>query len=259
MPIALIRAVSPTIDGCELSYIARTPIDVARAVAQHAAYERCLERRGYTLVRIDEAPDCPDAVFVEDTAVVLDEVAIVTRPGAESRRAEVGAVATVLQRYRPLRRIEGPATLDGGDVLRIGRTVFVGHSRRTNDDGLEQLGAIAAEFGYAFHPVSFRGCLHLKSAVTHCGGRDLLVNPEWIDARQFRGFEAMAIDPGEPFAANILRAGDGLIHGASFPRTRRALEQRGYRVEAIDLSELEKAEGGVTCGAIVVGSVDDER
>jgi len=252
MPIAITRAVSPSIARCELSFMARTPIDAARAAAQHEAYERCLQRRGCMVVHADPAPDLRDAVFVEDAAVVLDELAVVTRPGAASRRPETASVAAVLQRYRPLRRIESPATLDGGDILRIGRTLFAGHSLRTNDDGLEQLGAIAEELGYEFRPVAFRGCLHLKSAVTHCGGRDLLINPRWTDPGQFRGYDGIAVDPAEPFAANVLRAGDGLVASASFPRTGAILERRGHRVEALDMSELEKAEGGVTCGSIVI-------
>jgi len=254
MPIAITRAVSPTIARCELSFLDRVPIDVARATAQHEAYERCLESLGCTVVHAEPAPDLPDAVFVEDVAVVLDEVAIITRPGAESRRPETEGIAAVLQRHRNVRGIEAPATLDGGDVLRIGRTIYVGRSLRTNDDGIEELGAIAAEFGYVIAPVAFRGCLHLKSAVTQAGDRLLLVNPEWIDVRQFRGFEAMPIDPSEPFAANILRIGGALLHGASYPRTRRRLEDRRLRVETVDLSEFEKAEGGVTCCSILMGS-----
>ncbi len=253
MPIAITRAVSPTISQCELSFVARQPIDATRAAMQHDAYERSLQSLGCTIVHVDPAPELPDAVFVEDAAVVLDEVAIVTRPGAASRRPETESVAAALQRYRTIRRIEPPATLDGGDVLRIGRAIYVGHSLRTNDDGIEQLGALAAEYGYAIAPIAFRGCLHLKSAVTQAGEHVLLLNPDWIDARQFHDFQAMRIDPGEPFAANILRIGGALLVGASYPRTRRLLEGRGYRVETVDVSELEKAEGGVTCCAIIVG------
>lgn len=252
MPVAITRAVSPTVDRCELSHVARQPIDVERAEAQHERYERCLESLGCTIVRAEPAPHLPDAVFVEDAAVVLDEVAIITRPGAASRRGETESIAVALQPYRTLRRIEAPATVDGGDVLRIGRMIYAGHSMRTNDDGIQQLGAIASEFGYAFAPIAFRGCLHLKSAVTQAGEKLLLVNPAWIDGRQFRGFEALPVDGSEPFAANILRIGGALLYSASYPRTRLQLEARGLRVESVEMSEMEKAEGGVTCCSILV-------
>ena len=128
MWIAITRPVSASLAHCELTHLAREPIDVPRARAQHAAYERLLGSLGASLVRVGPAPDLPDAVFIEDTAVVLDELAVVTRPGAASRRPETDAVASVLASYRPLRTMTAPATLDGGDVLRLGRTLYVGRS-----------------------------------------------------------------------------------------------------------------------------------
>jgi dimethylargininase len=234
--IAITRAVSPRIAECELTWLERQPIDFALAAEQHDAYERALASLGCTIVRVADAPDMPDGVFVEDAAVVLDDVAIIARPGAESRRGETAAVAEVLKNYRPLRAIEAPGTLDGGDVLVAGGRMFVGLSRRTNLHAVEQLGATA---------VTFRGCLHLKSAVTQIAEGKLLFNPDYVDA--FPGFECIAVDPSEPHAANALPVGDVLIYSASFPRTRRILESRGFRVHAIDVSELEKAEAGVTC------------
>jgi dimethylargininase len=252
MRIAITRPVSPTLAQCELTHLERQPIDVARAELQHDHYERSLAALGCSIVRIEAKPHLPDAVFVEDAAVVLDELAIITRPGAASRRAETESVATALKQYRPLRSIREPATLDGGDVLRVDRTLYVGRSQRTNDGGIAQLRQIAGEFGFRVVPVSFGGCLHLKSAVTAIAERTLLLNPEWIEATAFRGLEIVEVDPGEPFAANALLLDATLLYSASHQRTRERLESRGNRVEAIDLFELEKAEAGVTCCSVIV-------
>lgn len=237
------RAVSPRIAECELSTIARQPIDAVRAASQHGEYERRLAAHGYEVVRVADAPEMPDAVFVEDAAVVLRDVAIITRPGALSRRGEIESVASALERYRPIRRIEPPATLDGGDVLVVGERLYVGLSRRTNMAAVQQLDAI---------PVQFQNCLHLKSAVTLIGDRTLLMNPQWVDPAQFPGFEIIAVDPQEPHGANALRLHDTLLYSASYPRTCTLLESRGFGVETIDVSELEKAEAGVTCCSIIV-------
>jgi len=240
--IAITRALSPEIGRCELSYIERQPIDYRRAAAQHEEYERRLAAHGCTIVHVAPAPDMPDGVFVEDAAVVLDDIAIVTRPGAESRRGETSSVAAVLKRYRKLRFVEAPATLDGGDVLAIDGKLYIGVSQRTNEAAVAQLKAIA---------VRFRNCLHLKSAVTQIDARTLLLNPEWVDGSQFRRFDVIAVDEQEPFAANALRIGDALLYSSSYPRTRRLLERRGFHVETLDLDELEKAEAGVTCCSLV--------
>jgi len=236
------RALSPSIAECELSYIERQPIDYRRAAAQHEKYEERLAALGCTLVHVAAEPDMPDAVFVEDAAIVTDTIAVITRPGAESRRGETESVASALARYRPLRRIEAPATVDGGDVLRIGDKLYAGISQRTNADGVWQLGAA---------PVRFSGCLHLKSAVTEIGDGVLLANPNWVDVEQFPDCEIVEIDSTEPFAANALRLGRILIYSASYPRTLRRLETRGFDVDVIDVSELEKAEAGVTCCSLI--------
>jgi dimethylargininase len=241
--IAITRAVSPAIAECELSYIGRQPIDARRAAVQHDAYERRLAAHGCKVIRIAEAPEMPDGVFVEDAAVVLDDLAIITRPGAISRRAETESVATALKGFRPLHRIESPATLDGGDVLAIDGTLYVGLSQRTSMAALQQLNAV---------PIRFQNCLHLKSAVTQIGERTLLMNPQWVDAGQFRDFDVIAVDAQEPFGANALRLDDILLYSASYPRTRRLLESRGFQVETLDLFELEKAEAGVTCCSLIL-------
>ncbi len=251
--IAITRAVSRALAACELTHLARVPIDVALARTQHARYEALLAELGCEVRGLPEAPDLPDSVFVEDTAVVLDEVAIVTRPGAASRRAETEAVAAALAPLRPLARLTAPATLDGGDVLRVGRTLYVGRSARTDDAGRAQLAAIAGAHGYRVVPVALDGCLHLKSAVTAVGPGTLLVQPRWLPDPAFDdALERIAVDPAEPFAANALVVGDTVIVAAAHPRTRARLERAGRAVRTVDLSELAKAEGALTCCSVLV-------
>jgi dimethylargininase len=250
--LALTRPVPAALDRCELTHLARVPIDVDRAAAQHAGYERVLASLGCIVRRVPPAHDLPDSVFIEDTAVVLDEVAIVARPGAASRRGEADAVADVLAEYRHLGRITAPATIDGGDVLRLGRTLYVGTGGRTNAGGVAQLAAIAGPLGYAVAGVQVNGCLHLKSAVTECAPGLLVVNPEWVDAGIFAGHRAIDVDPGEPSAANVLRVGAVVVCAAAHARTRARLEAAGLCVRPVDVSELAKAEAGVTCCSILL-------
>jgi dimethylargininase len=251
MPIAITRDVSRSLADCELSFVDRVVIDVARAAAQHEAYRRALASLGCDVIALPAAHEFPDAVFVEDAAVVLDTIAVVTRPGAASRRAEVPSVASELARHRTLHTIEAPGTVDGGDVLTIDRTIYVGASARTNADGIAQLRRIAATAGYVVQPVAIRGCLHLKSAVTEVAEGTVLINPDWVDRIAFAPFSQIDIDPGEPHAANGLRIGDGVIYPASFPRTLRRLESAGIAPTLVDVSELQKAEGAVTCCSLV--------
>jgi dimethylargininase len=250
-PIALTRAVSPAIAGCELTHLPRVAIDARKASAQHAEYERVLQDLGCAVQRLAAGPGMPDSVFIEDIAVVLDEIAILTRPGAESRRAESPAVAEALHSYRPLARIEPPGTMDGGDVLVAGRSIFVGCSSRTNTAGIDQMRQLVAPLGYALHPVSVRGCLHLKSAATAASDEALLVNPVWLRAGEFRGFDLIHVDPGEAYGANIVRVTNRLLYSAAFPRTQERLERRGFEVMTIDVSEIAKAEGAVTCCSLI--------
>jgi dimethylargininase len=253
--LALTRAISPRLaEECELTHLDRAPIDLERASAQHARYEALLRELGCRVERIAPAPEHPDSVFVEDTAVVFDEVAVIARPGAPSRRGEVAAVEGRLAELRPIRRIEAPATLDGGDVLVAGRRVFVGRTARTGDDGIAQLAAILEPFGYETRGVEVRGCLHLKTAATAIADDAVVFQPEWVDPAVFDGLELVPVDPAEPFAANVLRVGGVLVMPEAFPRTRARLEARGHRVHAVPAGELAKAEGGVTCCSILVGA-----
>ena len=250
--VALTREVSASIANCELTHLARVPIDVAVARAQHAAYERALADAGYRVERLAATAAMPDSVFIEDIAIVFDELAIITRPGAESRRGEAPVVAEALAPYRRLDTIAAPGTLDGGDVLRVGKGVFVGVSSRTSRDGVAQLRRILQPYGYTVCEVEVTGCLHLKSAVTAASDDTLLVNPDWVPRAAFDGFDLVATHADEPMAANVLRLADRVIVAAAFPRTAERLAARGFAVVPIEASELAKAEGAVTCCSLIV-------
>lgn len=250
--VAVTRGVSPSLARCELTRLARQPIDPVLASEQHAAYEALLEELGCELRRLPAEPTLPDSVFVEDAALVLPELAVITRPGAESRRPETPSVAEALAPLRDLAHIVAPGRLDGGDVLHIGRRVFVGLSTRSDLAGVEQLAGLLAPFGYRVEAVDFDGCLHLKSAVTRVGQGTLLVNEEWVDPAIFADFERVPVDPAEPCGGNALVIGDNVIYATGFEGTRRRLEERGIRTHTVDLSELAKAEGAVTCCSLIV-------
>lgn len=251
MRLAITRAVSPAFAECELSFVAREPIDLALAHVQHAAYNQALRSAGCEVMQLPAEPAFPDSVFVEDTAIVLDDVAVITRPGAASRRGEVDSIARALRAHRPLLALEAPAMLDGGDVMRVGRTLYVGESARSNRDGVAQLRGLLAPHGYAVETLPIAGCLHLKSAVTLVDDGVLLVQPEWIDVAKLDGFTLIEVDPSEPHAANALRIGDAIVYPTSFPRTLAKLAAAAIEVIAVGVSELQKAEGAVTCCSLV--------
>jgi len=251
MLIAITRQVSPTLNDCELSFHERQPIDIARAVEQHEAYQDCLRELGVHVVSLPAEPQLPDAVFVEDPAVVVDELAIISLMGAASRRPEAKSLAEALSVYRPIKFLTDPATLDGGDVMRAGRKVFVGASLRTNTKGAAQLGALLQPYDYVVQAVNVKGCLHLKSGCSYIGQDTILVNRSWVDAEPLAAFELIDVPVSEPAAANALVINDVVVLAASFPETRALLERRGFRVQAIDVSELQKAEAGVTCTSLI--------
>jgi dimethylargininase len=251
MKIAITRQVGPKIGQGELTHLKREHIDLEIAESQHQNYEECLAGVGCEVHSLLAEPRLPDSVFVEDCAVVLDELAIVTRPGAESRRPEISTVADALVPYRPLARIVAPGTLDGGDVLIVDNDIYVGLSQRTNKSGLEQMTTLVEPLGYTVTPVPVEACLHLKSAVGLIGPRALLVNRDWVQAELFRDVDMMDVDPTEPRAAGALLIGETVVYPARFANTRARLKCAGIRVLPIKLSELAKAEAGVTCCSLV--------
>jgi dimethylargininase len=254
--VALTRDISPAIARCELTHLEREAIDVDLARAQHAAYEARLRDAGCRVERLAAEPDMPDSVFIEDTAIVFDEVAIITRPGAASRRAETAGVADALRTYRPLHQMEAPGTADGGDVLVVGRQVFVGRSRRTNDAGIDEMRRALAPYGYEVIAIEVHGCLHLKSAATAVGDDLLLMNPAWLPSfpsGPFAAFDRIDVHPDEPSAANALRVADQIIYPTLFPRTLERLRRRGLNVATVEASEVAKAEGALTCCSLILG------
>jgi dimethylargininase len=250
--IAITRQVSSSINDCELSYIGRVRIDVDRAREQHRAYVACLESLGITVKVLPEAPELPDAVFVEDTAVVLSLYAIATNPGAASRRAEVDAVANAISPYMAVERMSGPGTVDGGDVMRVGNTLYVGRTPRSTDSGILELTALAAPHGVEVRPVRVDGCLHYKSGASNIGRDTVLANPEWVDIAELDGLRVIEVDPTEPWAANTVKVDETVVVSSAFPRTVERLKAEGFTVVTLDVSEFQKAEGGLSCLSILI-------
>lgn len=252
---AFTRAVSPKLHECALTHLDRSPIDAAAAAIQHAGYERALRNAGFTVIRLPDLPGHPDGVFVEDTALLLDGHAVITRPGVSSRAREVDSTANGLAAHFAIHRI-GRGHVDGGDVLRVGKTLYVGLSSRTNSDGVAELKHVAAKLGFEVVAAELRNCLHLKTAVTLAGrdwgGREvLLYNSAAIDPGQFAGVDPLAVHDDEPAAANVVSAGGRVIMPAGSPRTATRLRERGFTVNEVDVSQLQKAEAGVTCMSLL--------
>jgi dimethylargininase len=245
---ALTRQVGSNFAACELTFLERQPIDVAKAMEQHRRYEACLTELSVHVTSLPADPAFPDGVFVEDPAIVLDELAIITRPGAESRRGETESIASALSKFRELRAIREPGTLEGGDVVRVGKALYVGLSKRTNQEGIAQLADLLQPFDYRVTPVEVRGCLHLKSAACWSGDA-ILANREWVDVDAFRGLKIL--DVAEPSAADVLPVGDMVLVPSNFVLTAELLSHSGMKVRLLDVSELQKAEAGVTCMSLL--------
>jgi dimethylargininase len=248
---AITRAVSPALAQCELTFVERQPVDLAKAQQQHTAYERLLAKLGIHVHSMAAEPELPDSMFVEDPAIVLDELAVILPLGTKSRQPEAESLAKALAPFRKLAYIAAPAAIEGGDVLRIDRTLYVGQTTRTNAEGVRQLAAILGPHNYRVVPVPVTGCLHLKSAVTYLGGNTLLANRLWFDNAPFANFQWIEVDPTEPHAANALAIADTVIFPASFPKTRARIEAAGFLVTPLDISELQKAESGLTCSSLI--------
>jgi dimethylargininase len=254
MLTAITRAVSPAIVRCQLSFLERQAIDLPKARAQHRAYEELLREHGARVISLPAGADLPDSVFVEDPAIVLDELAVILPLGTEARRPEAASVAEALSPFRKLEYVTLPGTLEGGDVLRVNRKIFAGISRRSNVKGIRQLAAIVLPYGYEVTAVRVAGCLHLKSAVTYLGRDTLLVNRDWFDAAPFAGFDVIGVASEEPQAANALALGDTIVLPAAFYRTLARVQSRGFHTMPLDISELQKAEAGLTCASLLFDS-----
>jgi len=251
--LALVREVSPNLAQCELTHLERVAIDSARARRQHRDYTRALQALGCSLEWLPPLPEHPDGVFVEDTAVLLPELAVITRPGTAARRGETHTVAAALEPRLPLQAITGRGCLDGGDVLRIGRELYVGASGRSNAAGVAQLAAALEPYGYGVRTVALQGCLHLKSACSFIPPDVLLVNPDWVDPAAFGALRSIRVDEHEAYAANTLTIGGTTLVSSAFPLTRRRLDEAGVATRALDVSELQKAESALTCMSLLLG------
>lgn len=251
MLTAITRAVSPAFANCELSFIDRQPIDLAVAQRQHRNYEKALEELGAKVISLPGEPDLPDSMFVEDPAFVVDELAVIMPLGTPSRRPEAESLARALAPYRKLAYITPPATMEGGDLLRIGKRIYAGLSRRTNAEGIRQLSALLAPYDYEIIPVPVTGCLHLKSGVTSLGNGTLVANRSWFQNDPFAGYRWIDVSPNEPHAANALAINHQIIFPTSFPNTKVRIEAAGFPVIPIDISELQKAESGLTCSSLL--------
>ena len=252
MPVAITRGVSPRFNNCEITHIERTPINLDTARAQHQNYVKALKNLGYDVLELPAEVDLPDSVFVEDTAIILPEVAVITRPGADSRKPETTSIAQALSSHTKIVYIREPATVDGGDVLVLRKKIFIGLSTRSNSEAVDQLNELLKEYGYEVTGVQLHGCLHLKSAVTRVDDKTLLINKNWVDIKPFANYNLIDVDPSEPYAANCLPVGDGIIYPTSFPKTRVVLEARGYKIVSVEVDELAKAEGAVTCCSLIL-------
>jgi dimethylargininase len=248
---ALTHKVSPRLAECEVTFVERSPIDLRLAARQHEDYCAALEKLGVVVRELSENESYPDSCFVEDTAIVLDEVAIICSMGVSSRRGETELIERELSEYRDIARISLPATIEGGDVLRIGKKIFVGQSSRTNLEGIEELARLTEPHGYRVVPVRARGSLHLKSACTAIDDETLFVNPDWVELDAFSGFNLLHTPAEEPWSANVLRVGETVCVQAGFPRAAALIEREHGRVELVDISELRKAEAGLTCSSII--------
>jgi dimethylargininase len=250
--LAFVREVSPRLAQCELTHLERAPIDMERAARQHRAYVAALQSLGCRLEWLAPLPDHADGVFVEDTAVVVPEVAVVTRPGVDSRRGETASVAQTLARHRAVVQLREPACLEGGDVLRIGRRLWAGTSARTNEAGVAQLAAALAPCGYSVQGVPLRGCLHLKSACSFIPPHTLLVNAAWVDPAIFATHAVIAVADDEPYAANTVTVGGTTLVSAAYPHTHQRLEAAGIVTQVLEVSEFHKAEAALTCMSLLL-------
>lgn len=247
----MVRRVSRSLSRCELFHLARQEIDSSLAASQHAAFSDALTAAGVQVTVLPEEPSLPDATFIEDTLIMLDELAVVCRLGALSREREADRIVPIAEQFRPLHRILPPGTLEGGDILRLGKELYAGLGSRTNHEGIRQLEQIVRPFGYTVRTVKVQGCLHLKTGVTSPDRGLVLLNPRWIDPATFRGLECLEVPQGEPWGGNTLSVNGRVLVAASAPRTADMLAGRGLEVVRVDISELQKAEAGLTCLSVL--------
>ncbi len=241
---------SPSLELCELTFLDQETIDIQKAQKEHENYCLMLEECGAKVIIHDENISLPDSVFVEDPIIVFDEIAVLTSMGVESRRKESKSMEKAFSKYREIKRINLPAKIEGGDVLKIGKRIFVGLGERTNEEGIDALRAIIAPYGYEVISVGVPGCLHLKTGCTALDDKTILINPSWVNSSAFEGYTQINIPTEEPFGANILKINEIICMNKAFPKTIELVESLGYTVKATDITEFVKAEAGLTCMSV---------
>lgn len=247
MRIALTRPVSPRIGQCQLTYMKRQPISYERALKQHSEYKCALQKLGLRVISLPSEPELPDSVFVEDTALVLNELAVIGATAVASRHPELLAIKDFLSQYREIESLGEGAKFEGGDVVRRGKTIYVGESRRTCQNAFERLHKVLEPLGYNLRRVRVLHCLHLSTGATYVGNDTILANPKWIDVSAFTDCRVISVCEEEPWAANTLTVDGVVLMPEGFPKTRFVLEQNGFCVHTVDISEFLKAEGSVSC------------
>lgn len=250
MLLAITHLPSPRLQNCELTFLQSEAINMEKATEQHKNYRAMLERCGAKVIVLDENSTLPDSVFVEDPIIVFDEVAVLTSMGVESRRAESEVMEKVFSQYRKVERVILPAKIEGGDVLKVGKKIFVGDSARTNQKGIQALAMILKPFGYEVISVKVTGCLHLKTGATALDDGTIFINSNWVDAEAFQGFAKVEAPSDEPFGANVLKIGDILCMNEAFPKSIALIKSLGYTVDSCNISEFVKAEAGLTCMSV---------
>ena len=251
MLTAITHIPSPKLNHGELTFLTRQPIDFEKTRLQHVAYCDMLRKCSVEVVTLNENISLPDSAFVEDTAFVLDEIGLMMPMGVVSRSAETSVIERELSKFRKIKQIELPAKLEGGDILRVGKNIFVGITSRTNSLGIHNLKSIVKPYGYKVIGVKVHGCLHLKTGCTVLNKNTILINPIWIDTRPFETFNLITVPEEEPFAANILQIGKIICMHSGFPKTGKLIEKLGLKTEFTDISEFQKAEAGLTCLSII--------
>ena len=241
---------SPALQECELTFVEGEPINMEKAVKEHNNYCKMLEECGARIITLNNNISLPDSVFVEDPIVVFDELAVLTSMGVESRRKESSALEMFFRQYRDVKKISLPAKIEGGDVLKVGRRIYVGESARTNKLGFQALCNILKPLGYEVTSVSVTGCLHLKTGCTALDEKTMLINPGWVDETPFRDYRLIKTLPSEPFGANVLPLHNTICMNAAFPKTIELVKDLGYKVVSTDITEFVKAEAGLTCMSI---------
>lgn len=251
MLIALTHTVSPNIMNGEVTFIDRKAVNYDLAVQQHDIYCQALSDCGAEVKKLSVNLNSPDSCFVEDTAIIFDEVAIITSMGISSRQHESKTIAPELDRYREIIHIELPAIIEGGDVLQIGRRVYVGLSRRTNIQGVHKLAQILKQWDYEIIPVELKNCLHLKTACTAISEEIILLNPQWVEPETFSDYKVLSVPKEEMWAANTIRVGDRILLQHGFPRTLELVSRNHNALEILNISEFSKIEAGLSCLSLI--------